>query len=63
MKYAALILLIAVAACTAIPQGDYCDITRLLTFDSADTINWLADNDRPLLAGIVAHNETAARCP
>jgi hypothetical protein len=62
MRYAALILL-ALAGCTAIPDGDYCDIARPLYFESADTINWLADNDRPLLAGIVAHNETAARCP
>jgi hypothetical protein len=31
-------------------------------FDTAETINWLADNDRPLLAGIVAHNEVTALC-
>ena len=38
-----------------------CDWTRALRFDNADTINWLADNDRGLLQDIVVHNETRER--
>jgi hypothetical protein len=30
-------------------------------FDNAKTIDWLADNDRWLLQGIVAHNEIRER--
>lgn len=48
------------AGCMHAPHGDYCDIARPMYFESADTINWLADNDRPLLARIVAHNEVTA---
>ena len=55
MRYLAFMLL---AGCASIPQGDYCDLSRVMFFESADTINWLADNDRPLLEKIVAHNET-----
>jgi hypothetical protein len=40
-----------------VPHGDYCDIARPMYFESAATITWLADNDRPLLARIVTHNE------
>ena len=39
------------------PQGDFCDIARPIYFDSADTINWLAENDRWMLQSVVAHNE------
>ena len=60
MRYLAFMLL---AGCMHVPHGDYCDIARPMYFESADTINWLADNDRPLLTRIVAYNEvTAALC-
>jgi hypothetical protein len=45
------------AGCTMAPQGDFCDIARPIYFDSADTINWLAENDRWMLQSVVAHNE------
>lgn len=45
-----------------INSGDFCDIAKPMYFDSSKTINWLADNDRWLLQGIVAHNEITAEC-
>jgi len=54
MRYLAFMLL---AGCMHVPQGDYCDIARPTYFTSAETINWLADNDRRLLVQIVADNE------
>lgn len=58
-----LILSIALTnGCVKINNGDYCDIARPMYFDSAETINWLAENDRWLLQGIVAHNEITAEC-
>lgn len=54
MRYLAFMLL---AGCMHVPQGDFCDIARAKYFLSAETINWLADNDRRLLAQIVAENE------
>lgn len=63
MWRATLILLIApLAGCAPKIDGDFCDVARPMYFDTAETINWLADNDRPLLEGIVAHNEMTALC-
>ena len=45
-----------------INSGDFCDLARPMYFDTAETINWLAKNDRWLLQGIVAHNEVTALC-
>ena len=45
------------AGCASVPQGDYCDIARPIYFDSAETINWLAENDRWMLQAVVGHNE------
>jgi hypothetical protein len=53
---------LSVGSCTLAFDGDFCDIARPMYFDTAETINWLADNDRPLLEGIVAHNEMTALC-
>jgi hypothetical protein len=50
------------SGCVKAIDGDFCDIARPMYFDTAETINWLADNDRPLLEGIVAHNEVTALC-
>jgi hypothetical protein len=61
-KGLALCVLLALSACAAAPQGDFCDIARPIYFDNAETINWLAENDRWLLQGIVAHNEITATC-
>lgn len=59
MWRATLILSTALTSgCVKAIDGDYCDIARPTYFTSADTINWLADNDRRLLAQIVADNET-----
>jgi len=53
------ILLIALTSGCAVKtnSGDFCDIARPIYFDSADTINWLAENDRWMLQSVVAHNE------
>lgn len=34
-----------------------CDWTRIIRFSSQQTIDWLLQNDRQLLAEVVAHNE------
>ena len=63
MWKATLILSIALTSgCVKINNGDFCDIARPMYFDNAETINWLAENDRWLLQGIVAHNEITAEC-
>jgi len=49
------------SGCAAKIDGDFCDIARPMYFDNAKTIDWLADNDRWLLQGIVAHNEIRER--
>ena len=41
--------------------GDYCDIASELYFGSDQTVEWLVENDRDLLEGIVIHNETTTR--
>jgi hypothetical protein len=46
------------SGCAARIDGDFCDIARPILFDNAETINWLAENDRWLLQSAVAHNET-----
>lgn len=51
-----------VSGCVKANDGDFCDIARPMYFDTAETINWLAENDRPLLESIVAHNEVTAIC-
>ncbi len=61
-KGLALCALFALSACAAMPDGDFCDLAKPMYFDNAETINWLAENDRWLLQGIVAHNEIAATC-
>jgi uncharacterized protein YcfL len=50
------------AGCAAKIDGDFCDLAKPMYFDNAETINWLAENDRWLLQGIVAHNEITATC-
>ena len=54
MRYLAFMLL---AGCMHVPQGDFCDLARPIYFDSAEPINWLAENDRWMLQSVVAHNE------
>jgi len=61
-KVTPILLIALLSGCAAKIDGDFCDIARPMYFDTAETINWLADNDRPLLAGIVAHNEVTALC-
>jgi hypothetical protein len=46
-----------ISGCAKAIEGNYCDLARVKHFESADTINWLSDNDRVLLAQIVAENE------
>lgn len=56
------LIALSLGGCAAKIDGDFCDIARPMYFDTAETINWLADNDRPLLEGVVAHNEVLALC-
>ena len=63
MWRATLILLIPLlAGCASAIDGDFCDLARPIYFDSAETINWLAENDRWMLQSVVAHNEVTALC-
>lgn len=48
----------ALTACMRAPAGDYCDLAQPKYFGGVGTIEWLVRNDRPLLAQIVAENET-----
>lgn len=58
MWKATLILSTALTAgCAKTTDGDFCDLARPIYFDSAETINWLAENDRWMLQSVVAHNE------
>lgn len=34
-----------------------CDWTRTIPFGSQQSIDWLLENDRSLLAGVTTHNE------
>lgn len=43
------------------PSGDYCDIAEPIWFDTADTVNWLLNNDESALRAIVTHNEQVER--
>jgi hypothetical protein len=42
-------------------SGSYCDITTTMHFSSEAIIDWLIENDEPLLRDIVNHNETRSR--
>lgn len=56
------LIALSLAGCAARIDGDFCDLARPIYFDSAETINWLAENDRWMLQSVVAHNEVTARC-
>lgn len=45
----------------AIEETDFCKIGDQLFFDRQDVADWLYDNDRALLQGIVVHNEQVER--
>jgi hypothetical protein len=58
MRIAALLVgMVLLGGCAATIQGDVSDLAKPVYFDSADTINWLADNDPSLLESAVAHNK------
>lgn len=50
--------LTALLAGCAKPSGNYCDIARPIYFNSQSTLDWLLENDRDLVVGIVANNDT-----
>ena len=50
------------AGCVA-PIGDFCDVARPIYIGGDHVVDWLAENDRPLLRSVVSHNETTAKCP
>jgi len=39
------------------PVSNYGDLAKPIMIGSMNTVDWLADNDEPLLRQIVAHNE------
>ncbi len=39
------------------PVSNYGDLAKPIILGSLNTIDWLADNDEPLLRQIVSHNE------
>ena len=47
-----------VAGCASPKSDDYCLVTQPLRLGSEETIDYLLRHDRPLLRGIVTHNET-----
>jgi hypothetical protein len=61
-KVILILLIVLISGCAARIDGDFCDLAQPLRFDNAETINWLAENDRWLLQDIVAHNEITATC-
>ena len=56
-----LLLLALLSSCAKISGDSYCDITGPLLFESERTIDWLIENDRPLMQDIMVSNETYQR--
>ncbi len=44
--------------CAKITSDTYCDIGSPLYFGNERTIEWLMENDKPLVKDILANNET-----
>lgn len=44
------------------PSGDFCDVARPIYIGSDAVVDWLAENDEPMLRAIVSHNEKTASC-
>ena len=52
------------SGCAALsPSGDFCDKARPIYMGSEAVLDWLLENDEPLLRGVVSHNEITAKCP
>jgi hypothetical protein len=47
-----------VAGCATVTGDTYCDVSRIITFESETVIDW---TDADLLRQIVRHNETVER--
>jgi hypothetical protein len=45
----------------AIEETDFCKIADQLFFEAQEVADWLYENDRDLLQGIVVHNEQVER--
>lgn len=54
-------LILPLALVTGCVESEYCDIASRLYFDTEQTVDWLLENDRDLLTGIVVHNEQTTR--
>ena len=54
-------LTVLTSGCAKISGDSYCDITGPLLFESERTIDWLIENDRPLMQDIMVSNETYQR--
>ena len=44
------------------PSGDFCEVARPIYIGSDAVVDWLAENDEPLLRAVVSHNEKTATC-
>lgn len=42
-------------------SGDYCTLARPIYFSDQKTVDWLLENDRPVLTDITVHNEQMER--
>lgn len=54
-----ILLIVPAAGCGVVTTE--CDWTRTIPFGSQQTVDWLLENDRNLLADVVIHNETKER--
>lgn len=49
------------SGCATVSSGSYCDVAEPHYFGGPETVAWLLEHDRALLADTVTHNETWAR--
>lgn len=43
-------------------SGDFCDVARPIYIGSTDVVDWLIENDEPLIREVISHNEMTAKC-
>jgi hypothetical protein len=47
--------------CGTATTDTYCDVAAPVYFERSATVDWLLENDKPLVTEIVVHNETYER--
>ena len=50
-------LVVALSLTGCVTATNYCDITSPILFGSEGSVDWINENDQPLLRDIVTHNE------